>query len=154
MRTTRAIALIAAPLSLSLALAAPASAAAAPGTWRAFGNTNPVEASSATWRCASSREIADNMIAQVCAISGADGESRQGAVIVRNNRSSVASASAAVNLYGVWSGEDPIGQWTCGSSGVAAHSWSVCFGATIDYSSKVWANGDAKGVGLGFTGDI
>lgn len=52
---------------------------------------------------------------------------------MRNDRSSVASASAAVNLYGAWSGED---------------------GATIAHSSRVWANSDAKGVGLGFTGDI
>lgn len=128
MRAKRTIAVITALLGLSLATAAPASAAEA-GTWVPYGNKNPITSSTATWRCAGSEQIAPSVIAQVCAIRSASGKLYQGAVIVRNNRGSLYSTTAQVTVENQTGTAE--GTWVCSSSGVGAHSWSVCFGRTL-----------------------
>jgi hypothetical protein len=150
-RTIAGLAAITASVCLTLASAVPASAA--PGSWVAYGNTNPITGSSSKWVCAGSKAIAENMMAQVCAIRSRSGRGDlvQGAVIVRNNRSSVASASARVVM---WTSIGKYDEWICSSSGVAAHSWSVCFGSSFGYLPKVYATGDAKNKPLGYTDDI
>jgi hypothetical protein len=127
MSARRTIAIITALLGLSLATAAPASAADA-GSWVPYGNKNPITSSTATWRCAGSEQIAPSVIAQVCAIRSANGVYYQGAVIVRNNRSSLYSTAAQVSVQNQTSVTE--GTWVCPSSGVGANSWSVCFGRT------------------------
>ena len=68
------------------------------------------------------------MIAQVCAIRLTNEVLFRGAVIVRNNRDRLYSTSAQVTVVNqTGTGE---GTWVCPSSGVGAHSWSVCFGET------------------------
>ncbi|MGC7099166.1 hypothetical protein ACPZ19_31210 [Amycolatopsis lurida] len=136
---------VAAVLGMSLAVASPASAAT--GSWKAYGNTNPITSSSSTWKCAGSESIASNVVAQVCAIRSPGGGSVQGAVIVRNNRSNLYSVSAGMDLQ-TSSGVN-LGTWVCSSSGVGANSWSVCFGKTLAQSNKVDSVGIANGVSLG-----
>ncbi|MGW0538498.1 hypothetical protein [Streptomyces sp. NPDC003032] len=142
MRVTRtgagSIVAITAVLGLSLATADPAAAADA-GTWRAYGNTNPITSSSATWKCAGSKTVATSVLAQVCAIRSSGGGSVQAAVIVRNNRSSLYSARAIVDLYTA-TPATYLGLWECASSGVGANSWSVCFGKTLSKPSSVKVN--------------
>ena len=147
MRThvTRATAVLAAVIAVvfGLALATPGTAAAADGTWRAYGNTNPIDSSPSKWVCADTKTIAPNVFAQVCAIRSADGDHVQGAVIVRNNRFTGYSVTATVDLAN--SGGE-INFWKCKSSGVAQRSWSVCFGQTLpergSVTSEGWANGE------------
>jgi hypothetical protein len=140
-------------LALGLAAAAPASAsAAATGSWHAYGNTNPITSSSSTWHCAGSKAVTTNVVAQVCAIRSPGGASVQGAVIVRNNRSSLYSVAASMDLY-TTSGTK-LGDWACASSGVGANSWSVCFGSTLPQSSPVNSMGFANGVNLGISSDV
>ena len=134
-------AIITAALGLSLATAGPASAA--DGSWRAYGNTNPITSSSSTWKCASTVKIATSVGAQVCAIRSSSGGAVQGAVIVRNDRDSLYSVSATVGLYN--SSGVSIGIWSCPSSGVGANSWSVCFGETLTRSGSVHAQAATTG---------
>ncbi|MEU6032699.1 hypothetical protein OG288_42865 [Streptomyces tauricus] len=129
---------------MSLVSAGPAAAAA--GAWRAYGNTNPITSSSSTWHCAGSKEVADDVHAQVCAIRSSNGTGVQGAVIVRNDRSSLYSAAAFMDLR---TSSATLGNWSCASSGVAANSWSVCFGKTLTQSSPVNSAGSAQAVSLG-----
>lgn len=147
MRITRAIAgataALTAVLGLSLATAGSASAAGG-GSWHAYGNTNPITSSSSTWVCGDTKTIASGVGAQVCAIRSVGGGSVQGAVIVRNNRSALYSASAEVTLHD-WSASIT---WGCASSGVAANSWSVCFTTTLPDDYLVYASGSANGVTL------
>lgn len=151
MRAKRTIAVISAFLGLALTTAGPA-AAGTNGKWVPYGNDNPILGSSSKWVCGGSKEISTNMLAQVCVIrsNGGNGDSVQGAVIVRNNRSTLASASAQFRL------QNPtfINEWTCLSSGVAARSWSVCFGTTGYLPMAVYATGNANNTSLGYTGDI
>ncbi|GIJ42179.1 hypothetical protein Vwe01_55040 [Micromonospora andamanensis] len=111
MRSVRAMAgltaAVAAVLGLGLATAGPAAADEA-GTWRAYGNTNPITSSSASWHCGQSVTVVSGVSAQPCMIRGANLISVQGAVIVRNNRSSLYNASASVHLRAT---EDPRGSW-------------------------------------------
>ena len=148
MRVTRMVAgsttIITAVLGLSLATAGPA--AAAEGSWRPYGNTNPITSSPATWRCASTEEIATNVAAQVCAVRSEGGGAVQGAVIVRNNRSSSYRVQAEMYLY---NSSGQLGYWECSSSGVGANSWSVCFGRTISQNGSVYSPGAANGENLG-----
>ncbi|MGW3991104.1 S1 family peptidase [Streptomyces sp. NPDC004830] len=132
---------------VSSTVAVPAPAAA--GTWRAYGNTNPVTSSSSTWRCASSKTISTGVIAQVCAIRSSNGSGVQGAVIVRNNQSGLYGAEARMDLYTA-SGTH-LGDWKCPSSGVGANSWSVCFGTTLSQSSQVNSFGALNGTYLGLS---
>lgn len=82
---------------LSLAAAGPA-AAAGGGSWRAYGHTNPITSSASTWHCAGTVPVSTDVSAQVRAIRSSGGGVVQGAVIVRNNRSTVYSAKAVVDL--------------------------------------------------------
>ena len=135
---------------MSLATAGPASATGT-GTWRAYGNTNPITSSSSTWRCDDTVPVVANVYAQVCAIRSYDNRSVQGAVIVRNNRSSLYSAAAWVDLA---IGFTVIGDWACSLSGVGAHSWSVCFGRTQTVTSQVNSTGRVNGVHLGLSPSV
>ncbi|MFJ8150311.1 hypothetical protein ACIQ6R_35540 [Streptomyces sp. NPDC096048] len=133
---------ITAAIGLSLATAGPASAT--DGSWRAYGNTNPITSSSSTWKCASTVRLDTNVGAQVCVIRSASGGSVQGAVIVRNNQDNLYRVSATVSLYnsaGVWQGTT----WSCPKSGVGANSWSVCFGETVTTSALRYAQAAATG---------
>jgi hypothetical protein len=131
-RVVASLAVITAFLGLSLATAG--TAAADTGAWKAYGNTNPITSSPSTWECASSRTIASDVIAQVCAIRSESGASAQGAVIVRNNRPSLYVMTAAVDLR---TPDVILGVWHCPSSGVGANSWSVCFGKTLAHRGYV-----------------
>ncbi|HEX4812026.1 MAG TPA: hypothetical protein VFV66_04670 [Nonomuraea sp.] len=126
-------AMVTAVLGLNLATAGPATAAS--GVWRAYGNTNPITSSPSTWACWWSVPFDVDMVAQVCTVRSADGRSAQGAVIVRNNRSVRFVATATMHVNDVNGAR--IGDWSCPYSGVAAHSWSVCFGQTFTKSSLV-----------------
>ncbi|MFI0895025.1 hypothetical protein [Streptomyces sp. NPDC020983] len=152
MRVTRTIAgataALTAVLGLSLATAGSASAAGG-GSWHAYGNTNPITSSSSTWVCGTTKTVASEVGAQVCAIRAPGGGAVQGAVIVRNNRSSAYSTSAEVTLHD-WSADVT---WGCASSGVAANSWSVCFSPTVADDYYVYASGYANGVALPASGD-
>ncbi|QLD28161.1 hypothetical protein HXZ27_31405 [Micromonospora carbonacea subsp. aurantiaca] len=138
-------------LGLSLATAGPAAATEA-GSWRAYGNTNPITSSPSTWHCASTKTVVTDVLAQVCAIRSSGGGAVQAAVIVRNNRSSLYSVTAAMDLYTSSGGY--LGDWVCSSSGVGANSWSVCFGRTLTQSSPVNSVGAANGVGLGKSSNV
>jgi hypothetical protein len=142
MRTTRTIAgataSITAALGLTLALAGPASAH--DGTWVAYGSTNPITSSTSLWHCATSRSYELDVVAQSCAVRSYNGtgDGVQGAIIVRNNRSTTFVGGAVVSLS---TSSEWLGDWLCNSSGIAAHSWSVCFSSTILESSQVVAEG-------------
>ncbi|WP_199548154.1 hypothetical protein [Streptomyces sp. N35] len=130
--------------TIGLGLATAGSASADDGSWRAYGNTNPITSSSSTWKCASTVSLDTSVGAQVCVIRSASGGSVQGAVIVRNNRDSLYRVSATVSLYnsaGVWQG----GTWHCAKSGVGANSWSVCYGKTVTTSASRYAQAAATG---------
>ncbi|WP_330272485.1 hypothetical protein OG205_37055 [Lentzea sp. NBC_00516] len=150
MSVRRTIAVITALLGLILVTAGPASAAT--GSWQAYGNTNPITSSPHKWVCASSKAIATDVLARVCVIRTASGGSAQGAVIVRNNRSSAFSTTARVDLWTAEHGQ--FDWWYCTSSGVGANSWSVCFGRSQAVPSSNLANstGYARELPLGFTG--
>ncbi|GID97269.1 hypothetical protein Adi01nite_66810 [Amorphoplanes digitatis] len=79
--------------------------------------------------------IEANVFAQACGIrtNHGSGSDVQVAVIVRNSRSSVYYAEAAVQI----NRPGPRGRWECLRAGVAAHSWSVCFGETVYEPSDV-----------------
>ncbi|MFC7617183.1 hypothetical protein ACFQV2_30915 [Actinokineospora soli] len=132
-----------------LSVATAGSAAAATGEWRAYGNTNPITSSSSTWHCNLTVIIATDVSAQVCAIRSASKTSVQGAVIVRNNTSSLFSASALIYVYNAHG--FPQGEWQCPSSGVGANSWSVCFGQSFTFENVVRAYGKANTSPLGFS---
>jgi hypothetical protein len=66
--------------------------------------------------------------AQACAVQSANGAWVQAAVIVRNSRSTVYGAEAAMEL---WNLDGRVGRWTCARSGVGPKSWSVCFGDSL-----------------------
>jgi hypothetical protein len=123
------LAVIAAFLGMSLATAG--TATADPGYWRAYGNKNPITSSASTWECGRSVELyyQTNVVAQTCAVKNVARDGAQAALIVRNNRSSTYIVSAATDLRSGFDGL--MGVWRCPSSGVAANSWSVCFGVTL-----------------------
>ncbi|MBB5803699.1 hypothetical protein F4560_003467 [Saccharothrix ecbatanensis] len=83
------------------------------------------------------------MLAQACIVVSANRNSMQGAVIVRNNRSSLFAANASVSLYRP-SGHQVMDAWKCSESGVGANSWSVCFGKTITYPGSTRAEGSVN----------
>ncbi|MFI7117012.1 hypothetical protein [Amycolatopsis sp. NPDC049868] len=131
-------AIIAAVLGLGLATAGPA--AAASGTWRAYGNTNPITSSSSDWTCGTTVTVSSSVVAQTCIVVSPNRASMQGAVIVRNNRSSLFMANAYVSLFRP-SGSQVLDTWKCPESGVGANSWSVCFGQTVLYPGSTYAKG-------------
>jgi len=126
-------------------------ATAATAGWVSYGSTNPITSSSARWRCNSTKAIGTNVGAQVCTVRSADGKGVQGAVIVRNNNSYVYDTSATMLVY--YDYGNLRGSWSCPSSGVAANSWSVCFGSTFaGYNNNYSTEGTANNVPLGTTG--
>jgi hypothetical protein len=157
MRIPRAVAglaaVIAAVLGLNLAAAGSAAAAVSweTGSWHPYGNTNPISSSSSTWNCDVTVSIGDNVGGQICAVRSASGNSVQAAVLVRNNRSSSASVWARMELF---AGPTRLGGWNCATSGVAPHSWSVCFGRSLTRSSTAFSYGSANGVLLGVSGNV
>ena len=154
MRLSRTIAAVTTVVAtvFGLGLATAGSAAAAAGQWQAYGNTNPVTSSSSTWQCHVTVTFDVSVHAQVCAVRSSSGTHVQGAVIVRNNRSSLYSANAEVTVRNVF--DTNLGTWTCSYSGVAANSWSVCFGSTFGHTGPVHALGYASSVALGVTSDV
>jgi hypothetical protein len=153
MRVARVVAgltvVITTVLGLSLATAGPA--AAASGTWRSFGNTNPIASSESTWRCGATANFTSGVSAQACAIRASNGLSVQAAVIVHNRRSSLYSTAAAMDLF---TGNDRLGNWVCSQSGVGANSWSVCFGDTRPESRPVNSVGAVTGADLEQSPDV
>lgn len=144
---------IIATVVLGLSLTTAGTAAAAVGAWKPYGDTNPITSSPSTWKCNDTRTVDTNVVAQVCAVRSFSGTSTQGAVIVRNDRSSTYVMSASVSLY-LWNG-GYLNTWYCPESGVGKNSWSVCFGRTIDESYMlVYASGSADGVGLGSSPNV
>ncbi|MEU5894381.1 hypothetical protein ABZ835_47565 [Streptomyces sp. NPDC047461] len=151
MRVARMIAgstaLVTAAVGLGIATAGPASADI--GAWALYGNTNPITNSPSYWACASTVQIDTSVGAQVCAVRSESWGSSQVAVIVRNNRDSVYHTSAAAHMYN-WSDGRYVKSWSCSSTtGVAANSWSVCFGKTLPGEDYVYAKGSAGGHDLG-----
>lgn len=136
----RSSAIITAVLGLSLATAGAASAA--DGNWAHYGNKNPITSSSSTWRCGPTETVELRVVAQVCAIRSASGASVQGAVIVRNNRDTSYNIDAWVRVRNSYVGSIA-GTWDCKTTGVAANSWSVCFGETLAKLGSVYAAGYA-----------
>jgi hypothetical protein len=128
-------AVVMAVLGLSLVTAGPA--AAATGSWQAYGNTNPITSSASRWVCGPSKPVEVNVVAQACVIRSPSGTSVQAAVIVRNNRSSLYSVEAAVEMWD-WLLVYQLNVWECSRSGVGAHSWSVCFGRTFTWGNPVF----------------
>jgi hypothetical protein len=110
------------------------STTAAMASWRPYGNTNPITSG---WKCGTTGQVTTDgkVLGQVCTVRSADRRFVTGAVIVRNNNSYLYTTSAGMTVY--FSNGNQKGRWTCSSSGVAANSWSVCFGTTFE------ANGDS-----------
>ena len=131
------LAIFTAVVGLNLAFASPAAAAA--GVWVPYGNDNPVAGSASHWKCGSTEQVLSNIYAQACVIRSPNYSAVQTAVIVRNNRSSLASVRAETDFF--WQGEDdilnPSNYWICGYSGVAGNSWSVCFGKTVSTDTLI-----------------
>ncbi|MFE6616528.1 hypothetical protein [Amycolatopsis sp. NPDC057786] len=84
--------------------------------------------------------VSVSVLAQACIVVTPKREHMQGAVIVRNNRSSAFRTTASVSLFRP-SGHQVMETWKCGESGVGANSWSVCFGTTILYPGSTRAEG-------------
>jgi hypothetical protein len=123
-------------------------AAAATGRWGGYGNTNPITSSSSSWSCNETRALATSVGAQICAVKAPKGSWFQAAVIVRNNQPSRFYVSADMTMRSLVDGVR--GTWTCPSEPVAAKTWSVCFGETLDeYSNTVFVSGHANGRDLG-----
>ncbi|PRY38924.1 hypothetical protein [Umezawaea tangerina] len=121
------------------------SAAAATGSWVAY-KKSPFEVGTSTWHCGQTWPVGSNLLAQVCVVRTADEHYAQSAVIVRNNNSFLVGMTAQSDLS---RGDEFVDRWSCASSGVAANSWSVCFGATGNYwAYYVKARGDANLVSL------
>jgi hypothetical protein len=126
-------------------------ATAATAGWVSYGNTSPITSSNSTWRCNSTVQMDSNVGAQVCTVRSASGTGVQGAIIVRNNNSYVYTTNAVMIVYYDYGGTR--GNWSCPWSGVAANSWSVCFGSTFaanGYNYSTW--GHANTTILGTTG--
>ncbi len=146
-------AIIAAVPGLSLATTAPAAAAVVweIGTWRPYGNTNPISSSPSTWHCDTSVPVGDNVVGQICAVRASSGHSVQAAMIVRNNRSYIYTANGTMELF---ARSTRLSGWTCPTSGVAGHSWSVCFGRTLTRTDAVYSYGYTDGVFLGVSPNV
>jgi hypothetical protein len=148
------VAVVAVVLGLGLTTVSTAAAAdSLPGRWVAYGTKNPISTSTSEWRCGTTWPVtaSGDVVAQVCVIATPDFERGQGAVIVRNNRSSLYGAEAAVDLSKNVGGHEQFwDRWECPRSGVGAKSWSVCFGDTrVLPLFEVRARGGVNGVDLG-----
>jgi len=148
-RVLAGLATVVAVVGLSLAVAGPA--AADTGVWRAYGNKNPITSSWSTWTCAPSVRIETNVAAQVCVVRSVSGASVQAAVIVRDNQAGLFATNARASLFN--QADAVLYAADCPRSGVAADSWSVCFGETIAHGNSVHAGGLANGRSLGVVYD-
>jgi hypothetical protein len=136
--------------ALALGLTSTLQATAATGSWTAYGNSNPITSSTSTWKCNGSVTVTTDVISQVCTIRSANKTRVQGAIIVRNNKSTSYNTTANMSVY--YEGGTKRGDWTCTSSGVAANSWSVCFGLQLDPQSlRHYTSGDANNKWLAYT---
>jgi hypothetical protein len=153
------LAVVTVALGLGLVVASPA--AAARGGWQPYQpGVNPIGSSSWTWVCGDTGEVTTDVLAQVCAIRQYTSPTvvstrvRVG-VIVRNNRDVLYGAEAAGDLS-VWTTGAFIDRWICSRSGVAPHTWSVCFGSWInnDANQKVVARGGVNGVNLAMSEQV
>ncbi len=148
---TGMVATVAAVVGLGLVSAGPAAAAdpVADGSWVTYGTRNPITSSTSTWKCGSTKSIATSVSAQTCAIRSAGGSSVQGAVIVRNSRSTAFKTNAFVSVYD-YELVESLGSWYCGSKALAPGGWTVCFGSTFSYAWPVYVlYAEANSVSLG-----
>jgi hypothetical protein len=129
-------------------------ATAAMAGWKPYGNINPITSSSSIWKCGATQSLGNgtNVGAQVCTVRSSDRQGVQGAVIVRNDSNYLYSTSASMTVYNQYA--RIAGNWSCSSSGVAANSWSVCFGTTFPVTSgyTYTTEGYAKNTWLKFSG--
>jgi hypothetical protein len=131
---------------LGLGLIGAGSAGAATGRWVAYGKTSPFDVGTSTWHCGQTSTVASKVLAQVCVVRSADEHYAQSAVIVRNNNTYLVGVTAQSDLS---RGDEFVDRWSCANSGVAANTWSVCFGATGNYWAYwIQARGDANLVSL------
>jgi hypothetical protein len=120
------------------------------GTWRPY-RTSPINVG---WRCGATSTITTGVFAQACVIRSTAVTNRvQAAVIVQNRRSTGYSTWADASLM-----EDNVersgigeGTWRCSSSGLAANSYSVCFGETEIFADFALAGGTVHNVILGYS---
>lgn len=146
-RVLHALVVTAAVAGMSLATSGPAEAGTEAGSWSPYRDKNPITSSSSTWKCGSTQTVTANVFAQACAIRSPGRGSVQAAVVVRNNRPSLYSVEAAVELIRATPGIHIPERWECARSGVGANSWSVCFGKTLAISDPVMVpQGGANGV--------
>ena len=125
------------------------STTAAMASWRPYGNTNPITSG---WKCGTTGQVTTDgkVLGQVCTVRNADRRFVTGAVIVRNNNSYLYTTSAGMTVY--FSNGNQKGRWTCSSSGVAANSWSVCFGTVFAADGYTYKTaGQANFVSLGYS---
>jgi len=123
-------------------------ATAATAGWVSYGETNPITSRNSTWECQRTQSVSTNVEVQVCTVRSASGTDVQGAIIVWNNNTYLYSTNARMTVYYEYG--NVRGDWSCRWSGVAAHSWSVCFGSTFAargyrYSTEGYANGKYLG---------
>jgi hypothetical protein len=124
-------------LGLNVATVSPA--AAAPGSWRAYPDTNPVESSNSLWACGTTSEIGSGGVsAQACAIRSANNDFVQAAVIVKNRLPHTYPVTAHMKLTSRSDGD--LGSWDCSLSRMGRESWSVCFGPTIPHRFLVYVS--------------
>jgi len=114
---------------------------AAMAGWASYGNTPPTTLGTSTWVCGTTKPVTTDgsVVSQGCTVRTADGQYIQGAVIVRNNRTSAFTTNAGMATF--YLNGSLHGSWGCSSSGVAANSWSVCFGTTVPASIYYYYTG-------------
>lgn len=124
---------------ISIFLPTPAHASLV-GTWRAYEDTNPITSSPYDWSCNGTIALSRDrtLLAQICMIKKS-GNIRQGAVIIRNSRSSLYRVAVNMTITDYLWG-DEVGYWECSSSGVASHSWSVCFSSNVSSLTAVYVS--------------
>ena len=113
-------------------------ATAATAGWVSYGSTNPITSSSSSWKCGTTKPVTTDgqVLSQVCTVRSPTGQSVRGAVIVRNNKTSLFTTIAGMVVYYSYPGAFRDNS-DCSESGIAPNSWSVCFGTTFE------ANGDS-----------
>jgi hypothetical protein len=121
--------------------------------WQPYGNTNPITSTSSNngwiWKCGPTKEVTSSILSQVCLVRTSDKRYLRGAVIVRNNRSSLFNSYANVKVADSIS---TIRSSSCSSSGVGANSWSVCYGGDFfSWPYSAYADGSTNGVPLSQT---
>ncbi|TQS43694.1 hypothetical protein [Cryptosporangium phraense] len=121
---------------LTMVVADPAAALTVEnGTWRAVGSQDPANSWGGTHKCdAGWSDIGASVQARKCGIRSANGQSVQGAIVIRNSRPTLVGVQVAFMMDTLHSGTFDI-RWVCPDSGVGANSYSVCFGRTFQYTA-------------------